>query len=295
MNRVKDWLNRRFSKNPKYDLQMDEVNLGSPANKGRRAGSTNATDGRTRSVSKTEIPSAKAHLTPADSPPKESRSLSRFKIGRVFAKNKATNTTIKTASKDNKQKAKKYLQELGYSGSELRKIMTNLKNIPDEYYLDAAKDIPQKKFKALGYTSQRVAINDFDESLAVLMGAGFSTKDAKFAILHAQDNADKNNFRKSFKEIISSRVTSAISNNDKLSEAENDEKFMLSWAMEQLLNNDTFSNKQEAQNIVQDIYQNVSREYLGSPPMYINSIFMEKIHEIIKPPDYEQTEVKRLF
>jgi Holliday junction resolvasome RuvABC DNA-binding subunit len=299
MGRIKEWFNRKFSKSPKYDLQMDEVDFGPPANKGRPAKSVNATDGRTRSVTKTESPSAIIHLTPADSPSKESRSLSRFKIGRIFAKNKATNTTIQTASKDNQRKAKKYLQELGYKGNDLKKIMARFKDTPDEHYLDALKDIPKKKFAILGYATQRDVNLDFDEALATLMNTGFSTKDAKFAILHAQDNADKNNFRKSFKEIINSRITGTIGSSDHLHEAKADKELMLSWAMDQLLEkNIAFDNQLETQRMLEDIYLTVSKEYSEKPRIHINSIFMEKIYEMIqKPPprDEEETEVKRQY
>jgi hypothetical protein len=300
MDKLKHFLNRNKKPIAQEEFEMKE--MGESANKDDRASRVD--------IANTSIASTSYIKQPSESSSffakiknilfGKNKSLSDFKASRTSVKNRVTDPAIKLATKEHQRMAKEFLQKQGYSGSELRKIMTNLKSIPDEYYLDAVEDIPQKKFQALGYVSQHVAINDFDEALAVLVSAGFSTKDAEFAILHAKENADKNNFRESFKEIIESRVTSAIDSHDHSHEAKADKELMLSWAINQLRDKNIVLDNQlvEAENMLEDIYLNVLREHPKKSSLFINSLFMEKVSEIIQQPpprDEEETEVKRLF
>jgi hypothetical protein len=141
---------------------------------------------------------------------RKNKPLSDFNANIKSVKSKVVHSPTKLAYKENKESTKEYLQNQGYKGTELKKIMNSLKSVPNEYYSDAVRDIPKKEFQLLGYTSQKAVSSDFDRALTLLKGANFSNRNAKSVISHVRAGADKKNFRESFREIIDMIVDDAI-------------------------------------------------------------------------------------
>ena len=199
------------------------------------------------------------------------------------------------------------IEAFGYQGKELEEIMNNLKGVSADEYLDAAWEIPEKRFKDLGYISQQQVIDDYNDAFVYLVSAEFNEKEAHTVILSSMYKADKDHFNKSLKALIDTAVVtrklsysdSSVTGDISPSHATNDSVMdtnpishtvIAREISQETVNNgaqllvqyNRANNFQEALKMAQQIYNDICQDNTCAHVDFINDMYEKKINDLIQ-------------